>query len=75
MPDPKRIRHADVVFCQLKCLQVWLGWGEGGSLGVGQGAEHGCEMGQLILSMGPAWAEVCILAQKATTPSKRFISL
>ncbi len=46
-----------------------VGMGRRGSLGVGQGAERGCEMGQLILSMGPAWAEVCILAQK------RFISL
>jgi hypothetical protein len=32
----------------------------------------GCEMGQLILSMGRVEAEVCILAKMDTTPSKRF---
>ncbi len=29
-------------------------------------------MGQLILSMGLAWAEVHILAQRATTPIKKI---
>jgi hypothetical protein len=39
------------------------------------GAEWGCEMGQLVLSMGPVGAEACILVHRATTPSKRFLLL
>jgi hypothetical protein len=39
------------------------------------GAEWGCEMGQLVLSMGPVGAEARILVHRATTPSKRFILL
>ncbi len=43
-----------------------------GCLGPGQGAERSCENWQLTVSMGPVWAEVCIFAQRATTPSQRF---
>ncbi len=34
------------------------------------GQAMGSKMGQLILSMGPAWVEVRILIQRATSPSK-----
>jgi hypothetical protein len=33
----------------------------------------GLKMGQLILSMGPAWADVRSLVQRAIIPSKRVI--
>jgi hypothetical protein len=42
---------------------------------VGQGAEWGCEMGQLVLSLEPLLAEARILVHRATTPSKRFLLL
>jgi hypothetical protein len=42
--------------------------GEKGAFGVRQ---RGRKMGQLILNMGLAWAEVHILVQRATTPSNR----
>jgi hypothetical protein len=39
------------------------GVGQKGMFGVRQGAERGCEMGQLILSMGPAQGEDCSLCK------------
>jgi hypothetical protein len=48
------------------------GWvGGKGDVWARQGAEWGLKMGQLILSVRPVRAEVCILVQKATAPSKR----
>ncbi len=49
------------------------GWGgeKGGMFGDGEGAERDCKWGQFIQSMEPARGEVCILTQRATTPSKR----
>ncbi len=72
VPDYRRIQHANIVFCQLKCLHLWLGRVKGMFVWVVQGAEWGCEMGQLILTMGPVRAKVCILRLRTTTPSKRF---
>ncbi len=53
----------------LTCLS---GAGQRRVLGVGQGTERNMySVGQLIQSMGPARGEVCILAYRATTHSKR----
>jgi hypothetical protein len=48
-------------------------WGEKGIFGAGQGAERGWKIVQLILGMGPAQAEVRILVQRASAPSKRAL--
>jgi hypothetical protein len=53
---------------------VWLGGSEGDVWGWGKG-KGAVKMGRLILSMGLVWAEVRILVQRATTPSKRFFLL
>jgi hypothetical protein len=43
--------------------------GQKGMFGYGKGLSGTVEMGQLILSMGTAWNEVRILAQRGTTLS------
>ncbi len=65
VPDRRGIQHVDVLV--VTCVD---GWGIRGMFGARQGTERGCKMGQLIQSMGPAWVEVHILLQRATSPSK-----
>ncbi len=56
------------VFCLLNVPHVWK-W----HCGTGVGAKGLAGEGQSNHSMGLVWREVCILAQKATTPSNGFI--
>jgi hypothetical protein len=50
---------------------VWMQRVEGDNYGGGRD-QRLVGMGQLILSMGLLWREICILAQRATAPSKDF---
>ncbi len=53
---------------------MWLGQDETG-WGWGKGLNGAVKIGQSILSMGAVWAEVRILVQRATTPTKQFFLL
>jgi hypothetical protein len=69
VPNGRRLGHVNVI-CVYSHQMCGREGGEKGAMGTGQGGQ---KMGQLTLSMGPAWAEVCSYeyVQRATIPSKR----
>jgi hypothetical protein len=73
VPDCRRIKHANVVFCQLQCSHVWLRQGKGDVWGRPWGWV-GLREGAVDSEHGTSWGWSSHPCTKGYHPSTRFFS-